>query len=88
VPYFCVVETVDTNIGLYSWASFQVLHDFTKPGAWSFWPQNGADPYGTWWDRDLGAPLATATQNGAVWTRKFEKATVTVDTSAGTATVA
>ena len=83
---FGAANTADQR---YVRASFLLFHEPSKPSAyaWDVSDTGGADPWNSSWTFDLGLPLGAAVKNGAVWTRKFQQRTVTVDTTAGTSTV-
>ncbi|MGO1073685.1 putative glycoside hydrolase [Lysobacter sp. CA199] len=76
----------------YTRASYLLWYDPAIAGAFAYatggGPDTGQDPYNAAWVFDLGAPSAAAVQRSpGVWTRRFARGTVVVDSNAKTATV-
>jgi hypothetical protein len=76
----------DAEAMRYIRASFLLFHD---PGSLSvsIWQNDDRDPFDEAWAFALGRPLAGATKSGFSWKRPFERGTIRVDTSSGSARV-
>lgn len=79
--------SADTRTMRYGKGSFMLDWD-GRGGAFSFATSDGSDPWNTAWTADLGRPAA-AKQSPApgVWTRRFERGTVVVNSTGSTVTV-